>query len=137
VSKGDDIAGIRQMLSEVGARLSDVFGADQIIWVEGPTEMECFPMLLRAKGIRMPRGLTIAALRNTGDLEGRHAAAFADIYRNLSNASTLLPTPYLISLDGDRQCGTVAKRLGQAFNTPKTNTDARTASHFRMIGYGA
>ena len=32
----------------VGARLSDVFGMDNIIWVEGETDEECFPMIFRA-----------------------------------------------------------------------------------------
>lgn len=33
---------LRQFLSEIGARLSDVFGCDKILWVEGRTEEVCF-----------------------------------------------------------------------------------------------
>ena len=34
------------LLSEVGARLSDVFGADNILWVEGATEEVSFPLIV-------------------------------------------------------------------------------------------
>ena len=37
---------LRLYLSEIGARLSDVFGADNILWVEGGTEELCFPLIL-------------------------------------------------------------------------------------------
>ncbi|MFZ1009737.1 MAG: AAA family ATPase, partial [Candidatus Sulfotelmatobacter sp.] len=33
---------LQAYLSEIGARLSDVFGADSILWVEGQTEEACF-----------------------------------------------------------------------------------------------
>lgn len=35
-----------RFLREVGASLADVFGADEVLWVEGPTEEECFPLIL-------------------------------------------------------------------------------------------
>jgi predicted ATPase len=37
---------LRRSLYEVGARLSDVFGADNVLWVEGRTEEQCFPVIL-------------------------------------------------------------------------------------------
>jgi hypothetical protein len=37
---------LRRSLSEVGASLSDVFGADNVLWVEGRTEEQCFPVIL-------------------------------------------------------------------------------------------
>jgi predicted ATPase len=97
-----DIDGVRQMLHEIGSRFSDVFGADAIVWVEGPTEVECFPILLNADEKPIPTGLVIAPLRSTGDLEGRHVKVCADIYRNLSAAGSMLPTNVTISLDGDK-----------------------------------
>jgi hypothetical protein len=93
----------RQVLDEIGSRFSDVFGADEVVWVEGPTEVECFPILLKAAGKQMPSGTVIVPLRSTGDLEGKHAKACADIYRNLSAAGSILPTNVAISLDGDKR----------------------------------
>lgn len=34
----------RFLLYDLGVSLSDIFGADNILWVEGPTEEECFPL---------------------------------------------------------------------------------------------
>lgn len=99
-----DLNSARQVLDELGSQLSDVFGADFVLWVEGPTEVDCFPVLLKALGRELPVGLAIAPLRNTGELESkRHAEIVADIYRNLSSAHTVLPTTIGLSLDGDKK----------------------------------
>ena len=66
-----DVDSARQMLDEIGSRLSDVFGADAVIWVEGPTEEECFPLCTcKPTAKQKPPGVVIARLRGTGDLEG-------------------------------------------------------------------
>jgi predicted ATP-dependent endonuclease of OLD family len=44
----DDINGARYVLDEIGAKLSDVLGADVVVWVEGPTEQDCFPLILKS-----------------------------------------------------------------------------------------
>ena len=98
-----DLDSARNVLDALGSRLSDVFGADQIAWVEGPTEVECFPLLLKAANVNVGANLAFAALRATGDLEGRHAEAIADIYRNLSASHAILPRTLTLSLDGDKR----------------------------------
>ena len=110
-----DLASIKQVLAEVGSQLSDVFGADNVLWVEGPTEVQCFPMLLRSVGREFDSGLTIAPLRNTGDLESRHGAIVADIYRNLSSAHSVLPTTVGVSFDGDKHNMKEKENLERAF----------------------
>src|SRR6185437_15384483 len=95
------VRGAREALIEVGARLSDVFGADQVLWVEGPTEQECFPKILAKLGKTLPAGTSIVALRNTGDLESRKASARAtwEIYKRLTTAKALIPAAVGFSLD--------------------------------------
>lgn len=110
-----DLSSVRQVLDELGSQLSDVFGADSVIWVEGPTEVQCFPMLLQAVGRSTDPGLAIAPLRSTGDLEGRHGRAVADIYRNLSAAGTILPRTLAVSLDGDKRDMKDQESLERAF----------------------
>lgn len=41
-----DVYSIKRLLEDIGLRLSDFFGSDNILWVEGPTEELCFPMIL-------------------------------------------------------------------------------------------
>ena len=88
-------------LSDIGASLSDVFGADQILWVEGATEQECFTVILRELVGRPIMGTAVVAIRETGDLEGRDAKRVFQLYNRLSKASVLLPPAVGFVLDDD------------------------------------
>ncbi|MEO8612653.1 MAG: AAA family ATPase, partial [Chloroflexota bacterium] len=82
---------LRLFLAEVGARLSDVFGADNILWVEGATEEECFPLII-SKIVQQPLyGTVILGLVNTGDFESKLADRVIEIYKRLSAGNGLLP----------------------------------------------
>ncbi len=78
-------------LDEVGARLSDVFGADHILWAEGPTEERCFPLILRHFSKHLAPTTKIVGVRNTGDFEGRDARVVAEIYQRLSEGYGIIP----------------------------------------------
>jgi hypothetical protein len=58
---------------------------------------------MSAGGVNTAANLAIAALRATGDLEGRHDEAVADIYRNLSASHAIIPRAVALSLDGDKR----------------------------------
>ncbi len=88
VSENEDL---RISLAEVGARLSDVFGADDILWVEGRTEEICFPKILEEIAEQPLLGTEILGVEHTGDFEGRHAKTIFDIYDKLSTGRGLLP----------------------------------------------
>jgi predicted ATPase len=87
----NEVTELRECLLEVGVKLSDVFGADRILWVEGDTEEECFPELL--KGTPHWVGTTVVRVRNTGEFESRRMApkAIVEIYKNLSLGKSILP----------------------------------------------
>lgn len=79
------------LLSEVGARLSDVFGADNILWVEGATEEQCFPLIVE-KVLRKPlQGTKIIGVIQTGDFESKHSRLIIQIYDRLTKGSSLIP----------------------------------------------
>jgi predicted ATPase len=88
-------------LSDLGARLSDVFGADNILWVEGRTEETCFPRILRVLGNRPLMGTAILGVIQTGDLQGRDRGKLLEIYRRLSGASMLMPPALGFCLDAE------------------------------------
>lgn len=79
------------LLKEVGARLSDVFGADDILWVEGPTEEAGFPLILSKVAKRPLLGTKILGVVQTGDFESKHSDTILEIYRRLSEGRGLLP----------------------------------------------
>ncbi|MFX9711404.1 hypothetical protein ABTO94_20085, partial [Acinetobacter baumannii] len=70
-NKLDDL---RRVLVEIGASFSDVFGFDRAVWVEGPTEEVCFPMILRKLRGGTPLGVIFVAVKNTGDFERKSKA---------------------------------------------------------------
>lgn len=78
-------------LTEIGARLSDVFGADSVLWVEGATEEISFPLILDKIAKRSLMGTALLGVRNVGELEGRDAEKVFDIYSRLLRGNSLLP----------------------------------------------
>jgi hypothetical protein len=91
VVKPEKVQEVRRCLHEVGARLSDVFGADHVLWVEGSTEEECFPLILSKVAKQPLMGTTIVGVKNTGDFDRKRRKLTAGIYRRLTHSSALLP----------------------------------------------
>lgn len=83
---------LRLFLLEIGARLADVFGADNILWVEGATEEQCFPLILEKIAMKPLMGTTIVGVKHTGDFQGKHKQLVLDVYHRLSSARGLLPS---------------------------------------------
>lgn len=88
-------------LAEIGARLSDVFGADNVLWVEGATEAICYPIILSRIAKRTLMGTAIIGVRQVGDLEGRDARRVLEIYNSLSATASLIPPAIGFLLDGE------------------------------------
>jgi hypothetical protein len=101
-----DLEQINLCLLETGARLSDVFGYDQVLWVEGDTERECFPMILRTILGRRLFGTAVVAVHNPSDLVENHKGArrAIGIHRRLSEGKGLLPPA--IGFLFDQECRT-------------------------------
>lgn len=117
VNKGGDIEAIKGALGDVGVRLSDVFGYDAVVWVEGPTEATCFPLVFASGSDTMrKRRLGYVAIINTGDLEAKRGDAELvwRIYERLSQQSSLMPRSVAFSLDregrDDKQQAELVKR---------------------------
>jgi hypothetical protein len=108
-----NILGQRSVLEEVGARFSDIFGADHVLWVEGLTEQACFPQIIRQFSPQRLLATAIVAVRNTGDLEARRANAQQtwEIYERLTTVGGLLPVAVAFSLDQEGRSPTVMEDL--------------------------
>lgn len=97
-----DSKDLKLYLLEIGARLSDVFGADNVLWVEGETEEECFPRILRGIANSSLMGTAVVGIRQTGDFSGRDRRRVLELYRRLSQANTLMPPA--IGFIFDQEC---------------------------------
>ena len=103
--------GIQKTLVELGIRLSDLFGADKILWVEGRTEEKCFPLIVE-KLMRLPlMGIEILGIRQTGDLEGRDARRIFEIYRSLTKGASLLPPAVAFIVDDEGRDAATKREL--------------------------
>jgi hypothetical protein len=86
-----DADDLRTFLGEIGARPSDVFGSDRVLWVEGRTEETAFPVIMASHPEIRMGATAILAVRHTSDFQKRDAKAAVDIYRRLSAGPTLMP----------------------------------------------
>jgi hypothetical protein len=90
-------------LAEIGVKLSDVFGADNILWVEGKTEEICFPKIVeKMSGVSL-MGTTIAAVVNTGDFyKKRNPELIFSVYEKLCKGKGLLPPAIGFVFDSEK-----------------------------------
>lgn len=105
----------RFLLAELGVNLSDIFGADYILWVEGQTEERCFPLILKKVGDKTLRGIQVLAIKNTGDFQREKNPHFIfDIYDKLSGGKSLFPPAIKFILDQEgrteQEIGDLKKR---------------------------
>lgn len=87
-------------LAEVGARLSDVYGYDDVIWVEGTSDASAWKVILECAGKRRRR-TAIIPVRDTGAFSKRSIAEVLEIYSNLSSGDALLPPALAFIFDRD------------------------------------
>lgn len=120
------------LLNELGARLADVYGADNIIWVEGPTEEECFPKILRHFAPGLLGGTAILAVRSTGDAGSRDAERIFDIYRKLSTSGSLIPPTLAFIFDREVWNDQQLKELKIRSNGLLRTTDRRTFENYLL-----
>ncbi len=120
------------LLREVGARLSDVFGADDILWVEGPTEGACYPLILERVARRPLLGTKILAVVQTGDFESKHSDTILEIYRRLSEGRGLLPPAIGFIFDREDRDKEARKDLERRSGVKVVFTDRRMYENYLL-----
>ena len=97
------VANLREIASHLGVSMSDVFAAEKVVWVEGPTEELCFPYLFRETVGPVPRGLLMLSVSSTGDFSRkRDRKLIFDIYSRLSAAAASLTVTVSFSFDSEK-----------------------------------
>ena len=87
------VESVKKSLLEVGAKLSDVYGADSVLWVEGRTEEECFKLICSRLAKLNTVTTAILAVQNTGDFDRKKIGinTILAIYQKLSAGNALIP----------------------------------------------
>lgn len=99
-----DVDAFREVADQLGVSMADVFAADRVVWVEGPTEELCFPLLYSAAtGRAVPRGLVFTSVVATGDFlkKQRDKELVYKIYQRLSKVSGPLDVEVAFSFDSE------------------------------------
>jgi predicted ATPase len=100
----EEVDQFRAVAEHLGVSMADVFAAERVIWVEGPTEELCFPLLYtHATGEPLPRGTIFTSVVATGDFvaKKRDRELIYQIYRRLSSATTPLVQSVQFSFDSE------------------------------------
>ncbi len=113
---------LRLVLADVGARLSDVFGADNILWVEGRTEELSFPRILQRLTEQPLLGTAVVGVLHTADFDARRSEATIELYKRLSAGRGLLPPAvgFIFDREGrSEQDRADLERRGNVFFLPR------------------
>lgn len=107
-----EIESQNEILAELGVRLSDVFGADSILWVEGKTEEKCFPLILEKVARTTLMGIKILSVNSTDALlDGKRSDLVFDIYKKLTTGATLFPPAFGFIFDRESKTETKIQEL--------------------------
>ena len=89
----NQIDDFREVADHLGISMADVFAADNVIWVEGPTEELCFPLVYsHSTNTTLPPGTAFISVVATGDLsrKKRDRQLVGEIYERLSSTGSPL-----------------------------------------------
>lgn len=98
------IGKFREVAEHLGVSMGDVFAAERVVWVEGPTEELCFSYLHQRLIGPLPRGTIITSVAATGDFNTskRDPAIVYEVYRRLSAATATLVVSVAFSFDTEK-----------------------------------
>jgi len=119
-------------LAEIGAKLSDVFGADNILWVEGKTEEICFPKIIeRTNGLSL-MGTVILSVINTGDFQKKNSKLIFNTYEKLSKGKGLLPPAIGFFFDSEKLTKTEKDDLARQSNNKVVFTERKMFENYLL-----
>jgi energy-coupling factor transporter ATP-binding protein EcfA2 len=99
-----EVGKLRDVAEHLGVSMADVFAAERVIWVEGPTEELCFPYLYQKLIGPLPRGTIVTSVAATGDFNTnkRDPAIVYEVYSRLSAAVATLVVAVAFSFDTEK-----------------------------------
>ncbi len=123
---------LRLSLEELGVQLSDVFGADSILWVEGLTEQKSYPVIIREILQRSLSGNAIVGVKHTSDFERISADAAIEIYTRLSKTNHIFPQAVGFFFDREERTQKQMEDLSRGDHAPVRFTTRRMYENFLL-----
>jgi hypothetical protein len=110
--------GLRSALTELGLRVSDMFGPDRILWVEGQTEEACLPIICSGSDAR-PGRTSFHAVKAVGDfVDRKHARLAFSLYVTLTQSGAVLAPTVGFLFDRERMSDKDAEDLQRLAAVP-------------------
>lgn len=106
--------GMRDILENIGSKLSDVFGYESILWVEGSTEENCFPIIIKKLLGKSLNQRAILEVKNTGDFDKKHIETTFDLYERLVKGNALIPPATAFIFDKEDRKPELIQKLEEA-----------------------
>jgi hypothetical protein len=99
-----EVNSLSEVAEHLGVSMADVFAADRVIWVEGPTEELCFPHLYQRQEGQLPSGTIFSSVAATGDFNTRKRdrAIVYEVYNRLCTAAVPLVVAVAFSFDAEK-----------------------------------
>lgn len=94
---------MQEVLLEIGSKLSDVFGYEQVLWVEGPTEEIGFKLIVEKLLKKHTTTRPILKVHETGSFEKKHIETTISIYERLVNGNALIPPALAFIFDRENR----------------------------------
>ena len=96
-----DTKALGETFRSLGMMPSDYLGVDAIVWVEGPTDKRCFPLILEAAGLQV-EGIRFIPIAEIGDPTGKSAKKHGALLEAVAKDVGLLPREVVCVHDGDK-----------------------------------
>lgn len=128
---------LKNILLDIGVRLSDVFGTDRVLWVEGPTEERCFPLIIQnLVKERYPVASVIGVLSTSElieDKDRKSARRALEIYERLTTKSSLLPVAIGFIFDQEGRSDTEIEDLERQSKDLMSFTSRKMYENYLLI----
>lgn len=108
-----DMAHVREVSSELGFSMMDVFGHDRLVWVEGETELIAFPFLLRLSGASTPDGIGFVPVASASEFDAgrRSVKSIVGIYEHVVRAAAPLLSGMAFGVDREGNSDDVVTKI--------------------------
>lgn len=106
------VADFRKIADNLGLSMADVFAADQVIWVEGPTEELCFPYIYEQRFEPLPRGVMFSSVVATGDFNRKRDRELVyQVYEKVSAVAPSMQVRVVFSFDSEGLTDTEQEKM--------------------------
>ncbi len=129
-SRVSEPEGLSAVLSDIGARNSDVLMSDAVVFVEGPGDQGALLAWSRTLGVSLPEAGVSPVSMGGADQAIKAAPIQADVLAGISQKT---PVPYMFVLDRDERSDEEIARVKRLIGEPAHVLEAREIENYMLF----